>query len=195
MAEICCGVVSEGENNLVLSSACESISTRVARKRRMEIRRFKYVAGVPVDDLEIFDENKRPKFEGASTSSSSPPPPPSFPRECSNAVENSASDTRVREMIDSAETENDDDTNKKNSSSLQQTTSPGLDGGRSQVVPKFGIASVCGRRRDMEDAVSVHPWLLQSSESHYFGVYDGHGCSHVHSLPLLLQFYFYFFLN
>ncbi|KAG7630847.1 PPM-type phosphatase domain [Arabidopsis suecica] len=48
-------------------------------------------------------------------------------------------------------------------------------------VPKIGTTSVCGRRRDMEDAVSIHPSFLQrNSESHHFyGVFDGHGCSHV----------------
>lgn len=51
-------------------------------------------------------------------------------------------------------------------------------------TPKFGAASTCGRRRDMEDAVAIHPFFCRRdhesvSESHYFGVYDGHGCSHV----------------
>ncbi|KAL0719687.1 hypothetical protein Bca4012_069011 [Brassica carinata] len=48
-------------------------------------------------------------------------------------------------------------------------------------APKIGTTSVCGRRRDMEDAVSVHPSLLQknSENLHFYGVFDGHGCSHV----------------
>nr|GMC59250.1 protein phosphatase 2C 37-like [Ipomoea batatas] len=50
--------------------------------------------------------------------------------------------------------------------------------------PKFGMTSVCGRRRDMEDAVAIHPFFRRNTEnstssSHFFGVYDGHGCSHV----------------
>ncbi|KAI3694641.1 hypothetical protein L1987_77609 [Smallanthus sonchifolius] len=50
--------------------------------------------------------------------------------------------------------------------------------------PKFGVASVCGRRREMEDTVAIHPSFTdlddnQTSNTHYFGVYDGHGCSHV----------------
>nr|GMD57611.1 protein phosphatase 2C 37-like [Ipomoea batatas] len=49
--------------------------------------------------------------------------------------------------------------------------------------PKFGMTSVCGRRRDMEDAVAAHPCfsrksLENSRNMHFFGVYDGHGCSH-----------------
>ncbi|CAH8332998.1 unnamed protein product [Eruca vesicaria subsp. sativa] len=51
--------------------------------------------------------------------------------------------------------------------------------------PRYGAASVCGRRRDMEDAVAIHPSFVRKqtefsrSRWHYFGVYDGHGCSHV----------------
>uniref|UniRef100_A0A7N0ZS55 protein-serine/threonine phosphatase n=1 Tax=Kalanchoe fedtschenkoi TaxID=63787 RepID=A0A7N0ZS55_KALFE len=45
---------------------------------------------------------------------------------------------------------------------------------------KFGVTSLCGRRRDMEDAVSIRPWFLGAEEEcHFFGVFDGHGCSHV----------------
>ncbi|PWA99500.1 protein phosphatase 2CA [Artemisia annua] len=42
---------------------------------------------------------------------------------------------------------------------------------------RFGVTTVCGRRRDMEDAVAVKP--LFCNDSHFYGVYDGHGCSHV----------------
>ncbi|KAK9154362.1 hypothetical protein Sjap_001842 [Stephania japonica] len=55
--------------------------------------------------------------------------------------------------------------------------------------PKFGVTSVIGRRRDMEDAVAVHPSFCRKHNNnihqarllslHYFGIYDGHGCSHV----------------
>jgi protein phosphatase 2C len=47
-----------------------------------------------------------------------------------------------------------------------------------EVEPaRYGVTSVCGRRRDMEDAVSIQPDLLPGH--HFFGVFDGHGCSHV----------------
>ncbi|KAF3599855.1 hypothetical protein F2Q69_00038755 [Brassica cretica] len=48
-------------------------------------------------------------------------------------------------------------------------------------APKIGTTSVCGKRRDMEDAVSLHPSLLRrnSEDLHFYGVFDGHGCSHV----------------
>ena len=51
--------------------------------------------------------------------------------------------------------------------------------------PKFGVTSVCGRRRDMEDAVSIRPSFCKKDElnnhgdSHFYGVFDGHGCFHV----------------
>lgn len=53
------------------------------------------------------------------------------------------------------------------------------------AYPKYGVASVCGRRREMEDAVAVHPFFFRQQTEfssigyHYCGVYDGHGCSHV----------------
>ncbi|KAF5176919.1 phosphatase 2C, partial [Thalictrum thalictroides] len=48
-------------------------------------------------------------------------------------------------------------------------------------VPEYGVISVCGRRREMEDAVAIHPEFCHkdSKKLHFFGVYDGHGCSHV----------------
>ena len=47
-------------------------------------------------------------------------------------------------------------------------------------LPRYGVSSVCGRRREMEDAVSIRPdFLPGASKHHFFGVFDGHGCSHV----------------
>ncbi|CAN4098788.1 unnamed protein product [Withania somnifera] len=62
----------------------------------------------------------------------------------------------------------------------QETTENGM----KRPKLKFGFASVCGRRREMEDAVAIHPSFCQmeqenSGDWHYFAVYDGHGCSHV----------------
>lgn len=62
--------------------------------------------------------------------------------------------------------------------------------------PRYGAASVCGRRRDMEDAVAIHPSFVRKQTEfsrakwHYFGVYDGHGCSHVRR-----RLYTFFFFN
>lgn len=58
----------------------------------------------------------------------------------------------------------------------------------SDRCPKYGVTSVCGRRREMEDAIAIHPSFCKQnihsptatpSNLHFFGVYDGHGCSHV----------------
>ncbi|KAF8668277.1 hypothetical protein HU200_052332 [Digitaria exilis] len=51
----------------------------------------------------------------------------------------------------------------------------------------FGWVSVAGRSREMEDAVSLRPafctnWL-DGSPIHFFGVFDGHGGSHVRTTP------------
>ncbi|URE42709.1 phosphatase 2C [Musa troglodytarum] len=46
--------------------------------------------------------------------------------------------------------------------------------------PGYGVTSVCCRRREMEDAVSVRPDFVRGDHRyHFFGVYVGHGCSHV----------------
>jgi protein phosphatase 2C len=51
------------------------------------------------------------------------------------------------------------------------------DDGVSWPAPTYGVTSVCGRRRDMEDTVSARPGFLHGHR--FFGVFDGHGCSHV----------------
>lgn len=53
------------------------------------------------------------------------------------------------------------------------------DEGASWPAPTYGVTSVCGRRRDMEDTVSARPGFLDGH--HFFAVFDGHGCSHVSS--------------
>ncbi|XP_028757125.1 probable protein phosphatase 2C 24 [Neltuma alba] len=156
MAEICCGVVSESD----ASGACQP-SSREARRRRMEIRRFKVVEG----------EEKRPKLRLA---------PHSLSRDCENAVENCATDIEKALAFLSPNPGKSETRDKQTSGdSFDPTYSPVP----ASPYPKFGVASVCGRRRDMEDAVAVHPWFCgdhqASGEFHYFGVYDGHGCSHV----------------
>lgn len=61
-------------------------------------------------------------------------------------------------------------------------------------LPLWGFTTICGRRPEMEDAMSVVPRFLQvpprmlsdgmnghlcNSTAHFFGVYDGHGGSQV----------------
>ncbi|XP_057804058.1 protein phosphatase 2C 37-like [Salvia miltiorrhiza] len=55
---------------------------------------------------------------------------------------------------------------------------------KAHECPRFGVTSVCGRRRDMEDAVAIRPSFCGKDTDapgglHFFGVFDGHGCSHV----------------
>lgn len=59
---------------------------------------------------------------------------------------------------------------------------------KSHECPRFGVTSVCGRRRDMEDAVAIRPSFCGRDSDvpgglHFFGVFDGHGCSHVSYEP------------
>ena len=66
--------------------------------------------------------------------------------------------------------------------------------------PKFGVTSVCGRRRDMEDAVSICPSFFKNDELknhggfHFYGVFDGHGCSHVIILSIIFHHFISSFL-
>lgn len=167
MAEVCFGVVTETDS----SPPCES-SSRAVRRKRMELRKIKFIAGVtPQEDAD--NGMKRPKLKLLSGSVS---------RICNNAVESSSTDDD-QEQLRLVETKESPPTiilapflgNLNSNSTLLV---------QSVACPKFGFASVCGRRRDMEDAVAVHPNFCQmeqqnSGELHYFAVYDGHGCSHV----------------
>lgn len=45
-----------------------------------------------------------------------------------------------------------------------------------ETIPRYGFTSVCGRRREMEDAVAIQPsFSSRNNSQHYFVVYDGHG--------------------
>lgn len=167
MAEICCGLVKESE----ASPQCES-SSRSARRRRVEVRRIKFVPGVT--PLETENGLKRPRFELCSSGSIS--------RSCDNAVDN-CDGSEAEEAVESGLAEG-------KGFSKKILLPPVLSPASSSLIfesvglPKYGMASVCGRRRDMEDAVAVHPWFCRmdrenNNELHYFAVYDGHGCSHV----------------
>lgn len=124
------------------TDACEP-NQRSARRRRMEVGRFKFVGGIDAMEITADFSRKRMKLElplvaneddvaeGEATSNLDP-----------------VSDIRVAAV------------------------SP-----RPDRCPRFGMTSICGRRTDMEDAVSICPDF--STENHFFGVFDGHGCSHV----------------
>ncbi|XP_060668009.1 probable protein phosphatase 2C 24 isoform X1 [Ziziphus jujuba] len=172
MAEICCGVISENET----SPPCETRS-RAARRRRMEIRKFKYVAGVSPQDAVVHNGQKRPKVEDYEASLS---------RDCLNAVENCSpeGDKQLVKVETGRSMTNKIPVSGLSISVLCPTPSVTSDPELLSEIPKFGVASVCGRRRDMEDAVAICPSFCRgyeetTTELHYYGVYDGHGCSHV----------------
>ncbi|KAG2634469.1 probable protein phosphatase 2C 68 [Panicum virgatum] len=56
-----------------------------------------------------------------------------------------------------------------------------VEAGELLVARKHGAASVAGRRREMEDAVSVREAFAAGGAGRcdFYGVFDGHGCSHV----------------
>ncbi|GFY83596.1 protein phosphatase 2CA [Actinidia rufa] len=158
MAGMCCGVVSETE-----ASAKVETGSRVARRRRMEIHQLKFLASADVPE----NGRKRQKLEVVSAAA----------RECENAVENWAiSGGGI--AVEKGGLVAEKPVNRCESRSLRIE----LEAVRER--PNFGMTSVRGRRRDMEDAVAIHRsfcWRNGRSpaELHFFGVYDGHGCSHV----------------
>ncbi|OWM68780.1 probable protein phosphatase 2C 24 [Punica granatum] len=168
MAEICCGVVSEA-----CTIAAYQPSSRAARRKRMELRRFKFVGGAGLAPATVSDinEQKRQKLKDCLS------------RNCEKASESRLSDGD-RRGSETRDISSDDDRNLPSVSDVNEVLPIPMGLGLSKDLPKFGVASVCGRRREMEDAVAVHPSLCiqhqdTSSGFHYFAVYDGHGCSHV----------------
>ena len=161
MARICCGVVGEAE----ASATVETCARAVAKRRRMEIRQFKLLAA----DMAIAPpENgrKRQKVEVFA--------PVSPPRGCENAVESCV--VSEGQLLDG-----NSETKSPNGCA---SSSVGFEAKEVKERPRFGMTSVCGRRRDMEDAVAIHPSLCRGNHQNpdgldFFGVYDGHGCSHV----------------
>ncbi|XP_031121303.1 probable protein phosphatase 2C 24 [Ipomoea triloba] len=164
MAEICCGVLSEKE----ASQPCEKSSPPV-RKRKVEIRKINFVTGVtPSSSLpDAEKELKCPRLEFYYGPISGV---------CGDAVDNFVgSDVEEKGKVVVVK-------DFPSTILLAPFTSNLLM--ESVAYPKFGMASVCGRRRNMEDAVAIHPRFCRTNrenedELHYFAVYDGHGCSHV----------------
>ncbi|KAJ7980808.1 Protein phosphatase 2C [Quillaja saponaria] len=157
MADICCGVVSESE----ASSPCKP-SSRAARRRRMEIRRLKFVTGVAPQGPESENEEKRQKVKLELEMKT-----PSFSRVCENAFENCRSDIEKDGLFGRPENRSRSEIQVKQISCLPldltiSTVSTADPEVFVRQYPKFGVASICGRRRDMEDEFTTV-----------------HGCSHV----------------
>ncbi|KAI4307588.1 hypothetical protein L6164_030761 [Bauhinia variegata] len=166
MAGVCCGVVGEGETPTPIEP-----SSGASRSRRLDLLPFKYMADASVTPTATENSRKRQKRVHLCDS-------PTQPRECENAVEN------CELKSDKPEIEQDKESKLANEPAISILNSTEVENEAVKDYPKFGVTSVCGRRRDMEDAVSIHPSFsqeegLNQKGFHFFGVYDGHGCSHV----------------
>lgn len=154
MAGMCCGIkVGDNEPTSPVEPAA-----RTARRRRMELRQIKLIS----DIAETTTRLKRRKVEDDQDE-----------REGHQLV------LPVRETEISASENNQLTSNISDAKAKEESTSSIED------FPKFGVTSVCGRRRDMEDSVTVRPSFCNNFDErnngglHFYGVFDGHGCSHV----------------
>ncbi|KAL8462867.1 hypothetical protein ACS0TY_033754 [Phlomoides rotata] len=164
MAGMCCGVkIGEAE-----ASTPVEPSSKSARRRRMEIHQFSFI---PTDSVLAPPLNGGGKRKKQKLDAVVPVLPP---RECVNAVQNCVVVQKER-LSGEISTETKALTTAPADSRIEALSTPDH--------PKFGMTSVCGRRRDMEDAVAIHPSFCNNFPNgcHFFGVYDGHGCSHVAS--------------
>lgn len=156
--------------------ACETRPSWSSRRRRIGVQRCRMTPSemnkAAEDSEGINKRNKQEEYDFMNCASP-PPLPRSSPEDCSEGDDESV-------LVDREATRN------KSESSLvllpyKKTTVRE----REDARPRYGVASVCGRRRDMEDTVAIHPSFVRKQTEfsrarwHYFGVYDGHGCSHV----------------
>ncbi|NP_001312664.1 protein phosphatase 2C 37-like [Nicotiana tabacum] len=165
MAGMCCGV------NLAETEATTPVepSSEAARRRRMEIHQFRLAPplenGTKRHKVEkVVDQSKRRKLETSVTISLT------SPLSVTEKVVEKEFEAKPLDLLES-------------DVSSVKIERPEVVSGNNNP-PKFGTTSVCGRRRDMEDAVAVHPSFCKeenenSNSLHFYGVYDGHGCSHV----------------
>ncbi|CAN8295147.1 unnamed protein product [Cochlearia groenlandica] len=166
------------------SSACESRPSWSSRRRRIGVQRCRLspaeinqktamTTTTEEEDSEgIYKRNKQEEIDFMNCASSSSSSSPSR-----DSLEAYSTDESV--LLE------DDDVDISHSSVVNAVT-PSIKTVR-ETRPRYGVASVCGRRRDMEDAVAIQPSFVRKQTEfsrtkwHYFGVYDGHGCSHVAS--------------
>ncbi|GKC07836.1 phosphatase 2C 37-like protein [Tanacetum coccineum] len=152
MAGMCFGVVGE-------TKTPTTVEHKNGRQRRrmdmdMDIRQLKFLAAAASDVIMPLPEStrKRRKVDTVQNSGND------TPKLCD---ENSVDTKRDEFVGTSSEISQEDVSDKENS--------------------RFGLTVVCGRRRDLEDAVAVKPAFVNRDRDdlHFYGVYDGHGCSHV----------------
>ncbi|CAD5312006.1 unnamed protein product [Arabidopsis thaliana] len=160
------------------TSACESRPLWSSRKWRIGVQRFRMSPSEIIPTASTKEEedksegiynkrNKQEEYDFMNCASSSPSQ--SSPEEESVSLEDS--DVSISDGNSSV----NDVAVIPSKKTVKET----------DLRPRYGVASVCGRRRDMEDAVALHPSFVRKQTEfsrtrwHYFGVYDGHGCSHV----------------
>ncbi|XP_010543770.1 PREDICTED: protein phosphatase 2C 37 isoform X2 [Tarenaya hassleriana] len=169
MAGICCGVVGESE-----SAAPVEPSSRGSRRRKLDLLPSIKIVAVSAVAPPLESFRKRQKCGTPSPAASSPSSSPSSKLD-PESIEKSRDSGRLERSVSG--------TDRSKKSDLPPVTGFGVEveNGFVSDEPKFGMTSVCGRRRDMEDAVSIHPSFhrIHSDDLHFFGVFDGHGCSHV----------------
>ncbi|GAA0158314.1 protein phosphatase [Lithospermum erythrorhizon] len=138
MTRVCCGMNMGGTQTTspVEPSSCS------ARKRRVEIHQFRFVASDSMLASPLENSIKKHRVDANFLS-----------KDSLNKIEQP-----MKEIVKTS----DEDEAKIVSEKA-----------------KYGSTSVCGRRRDMEDAVSIYPSFCNSQDLSFYGVYDGHGCSHV----------------
>lgn len=128
-------------------------SSRPSRRRNLDMLPFKYIADMAVSSSGTSRKRRQADLSGKNDFES---------------CEDSNGDCG-----------NEKSKKNKNESSQVSENKPSTEGNSEDgEFPKFGVTSVCGRRRDMEDSVSVQTSFSEEL-FHFFGVFDGHGCSHV----------------
>ncbi|CAH9097562.1 unnamed protein product [Cuscuta europaea] len=163
------------------------------RRRRMEIHQFRFVA----PDVAVAPplETDRKRHRSDKGFPDSPPPLESESASESCVVNEKCKKRRSLEVNEISQISKlrEDEKSVEKIKAIISSNDPMKDPnwhesatctGVEPDCPKFGMTSICGRRRDMEDRVAVHPYFLQRNDEnskrfHFFGVYDGHGCSHV----------------
>lgn len=179
MAGMCCGVnIGETQTTTLVERSSKSA------KRRMEIHRFNFGPtdyAVAPPQLDRGCRKKRRKVEAVV-----PVSPP-----CMSAVQNFEVEEKGEEIHQLPTGEKGSETKAFGLTAAAPSVSE-TQQGYTQECPKFGMTSVCGRRRDMEDAVSIRPSFCRQKCNipgglDFFGVFDGHGCSHVSNKVFRIQ--------
>ncbi|KAI7737590.1 hypothetical protein M8C21_024714 [Ambrosia artemisiifolia] len=158
MAGMCCGVVGETKT----SSTVEPSGGGQNRRRHMEIQQLKFYAAAASNVVAPLQESS-PKRR--------------------KVIETIAS-IKAKTIVQSSDVKQGGVGCGSSSSSSSLSSEDSMEEVLDKESSRFGLTVVCGRRRDLEDAVAVKPSFCktnppESDDLHFYGVYDGHGCSHV----------------